>query len=162
MIGGLPGVTSFDMPSDREIVVRRVFKASRTVVWDAWTRPERVRRWMLDRQGATMPICEIDLQPGGKYRFIWSEPDGTELDTDGEFREVVPPERLVSAESWGRGWIDILKTLLLAEKNGRTMLSCTLQFHSGQARSEALEGGIRESWSASLNRLDEYLQEPPG
>ena len=95
------GVTTFTTPSDIEIVATRIVEAPAELVFDAWTSPEHVTRWMLGPDGWTMPVCEIDLRPGGAWRFVWRGPDGSELAMEGEYREVVRPERIVNTESWG-------------------------------------------------------------
>ena len=78
------------LPNDRDVVVVRAFNAPRALVFDAWTKPELVRRWMLGPPGWTMPVCEMDVRPGGKFNWRWrSEKDGSEFGFTGEFREVV-------------------------------------------------------------------------
>jgi uncharacterized protein YndB with AHSA1/START domain len=84
-------------PSDCEIQVTRDFDAPRRLVFDAFTKPELVRRWLLGPPGWTMPLCEIDLSVGGAYRYVWrSEKDGSHMAIGGVFREVIPLERLVA------------------------------------------------------------------
>jgi len=85
-------------PSDREIVMTRVFDAPRHLVFEALSKPELVKQWLLGPPGWTMPVCEVDLRVGGAYRFLWRGPDGAEMGSRGVFREVVPPERLVATE----------------------------------------------------------------
>src|SRR5262250_1643901 len=102
-----PGALQITTPTDLEIVMTRVFDAPRRLVFDAWTKPEHVACWMLGPEGWTMPVCEIDLRPGGSWHFVWRRSDLTdrshltEMEMRGVYREVVPPERLVSTESWG-------------------------------------------------------------
>ena len=93
------GTLKVTTPTDREIVVTRVVDAPRRLVFEAWTNPEYLPRWMLGRPGWTMPVCEIDLRPGGKWRFVWRQVDGTEMAMHGVYKEIAPPERLVSTES---------------------------------------------------------------
>ena len=84
--------TTFTTPSDVEIVATRVFDAPRRLVWEAHTKPEHVTQWLLGPEGWTMPICEMDVRPGGKWRWGWQKGDGGEtMEMTGEFREVVPP-----------------------------------------------------------------------
>jgi uncharacterized protein YndB with AHSA1/START domain len=151
------GVTTFTTPSDREIVATRVVDAPRKLVWEAWTNPEHVPHWMLGPEGWTMPVCEIDLRPGGEWDFVWRQPDGTEMEMRGAYREIVPPERLVQTESWGGDWPETLNTLVLTEKGGKTTMRCTVLYPSKEARERALGTGMTEGWSASYDRLDEYL-----
>ena len=96
--------TTFTTPSDVEIVMTRDIEAPRALVFDAYTRPEHVPRWMLGPDGWTMSVCEIDLRPGGAWHFVWRKADGTEMDMRGEYQEVVRPERLVNTERWGGDW----------------------------------------------------------
>src|SRR5260370_41392463 len=90
-------------PSDREIVMTRVFNAPRKQVFDAWTRPELVKRWLLGPPGWTMPVCEIDLRVGGKYRFEWLGQNGTVKGMGGVDRENVIAERILSTQTVPQG-----------------------------------------------------------
>lgn len=160
---GTPGnadrvaVTAFTTPSDREIVATRVVDAPRTLVWNAWTSPEHLPRWMLGPDGWTMPVCEIDLRPGGAWHYGWRGADGAEMEMRGTYREIAAPERLVSTESWGGDWPETLNTLVLTEEDGRTRMTCSVLYPSMEARDAALVTGMKEGWSASYDRLDEYL-----
>jgi uncharacterized protein YndB with AHSA1/START domain len=149
--------TTLTTPSYREIAVTRVFDAPRRLVFDAWSRPEHVPGWMLGPDGWTMPVCEIDLRRGGAWRFVWRRADGSEMEMRGEYREVAPPERLVSTESWGGDWPETLNTLLLSEEDGRTTVTQTMLFPSREARDAALATGMKEGVSQSYDRLDTYL-----
>src|SRR5258705_10886957 len=95
------GALQITTPSDREIVVTRVFDAPRRLVFEAWTNPKHVPRWLLGPDGWTMPVCEIDLRPGGSWHFVWRKSNGTEMAMRGAYREVTPPERLGNTEGWG-------------------------------------------------------------
>jgi uncharacterized protein YndB with AHSA1/START domain len=152
------GVTAFTTPSDREIAMTRVFEVPRGLVWDAHTNPEHVTQWMLGPEGWTMPVCEIDLRRGGEWHFTWRRSDGSELDMRGEYREVVPPERLVSTESWGEDWPETLNTLLLTEEDGKTTLTSTMLYPSKDTRDAALETGMKDGATVSFDRLAEYLR----
>jgi uncharacterized protein YndB with AHSA1/START domain len=149
--------TTFATPSDREIVITRVVDAPRSLVFDAWTKPEHVPNWMLGPQDWTMPVCEIDLRPGGAWHFVWRRGDGTEMEMHGEYREVSPPERLVSTESWGGDWPETLNTVELSEEDGKTTITCTVLYPSKEARDAALETGMKEGMSGSYDRLAAYL-----
>jgi uncharacterized protein YndB with AHSA1/START domain len=85
-----------------------------------------------------MPVCAIDLRPGGRWHFVWRGPDGTDTEMDGVYREIVPPERLVNTESWGGDWPETLNTLVLTEEDGTTTLACTVLYPSQEARDAAL------------------------
>ena len=144
-------------PSEREIVMTRSFAAPRQLVWEAWTKPEHLPRWMLGPEGWTMPVCEIDLRPGGAWRFLWRRADGTEMEMRGEYHEIVAPERLVSTESWGGDWPETLNTLTLAEEDGKTTITQTVLYPSREARDAALKTGMKEGVSLSFDRLAAYL-----
>ncbi len=152
------GAATFTTPSDREIVVTRVFDAPRRLVFEAWTSPEHLPHWMLGPEGWTMPICEIDLRPGGAWRFVWRRPECNEMEMRGVYREVVLPERLVSTESWGGDWPETLNTLTLSEEGGKTTITNTVLYPSKEARDAALQTGMKEGMSGSFDRLAEHLR----
>jgi uncharacterized protein YndB with AHSA1/START domain len=149
--------TTFTTPSDREIVTTRVVDAPRRLVFAAHTDPKHLPHWMLGPEGWTMPICEIDLRPGGAWRFVWRNSDGGEMEMRGVYQEVVPPERLVCTESWGAEWPETLNTLLLAEQSGKTTITQRMLYPSQAARDAALQSGMRDGMSESYDRLAEYL-----
>ncbi len=151
------GSLKITTPTEREIVMTRVFDAPRRRVFDAWTKPEHVPKWMLGPEGWTMPVCEIDLRPGGAWHFVWRRSDGTEMGMRGVYREVTPPERVVSTESWGGNWPETLNTLILSEENGKTTVTNTILYPSKEARDAALKTGMKEGVAASFDRLAEVL-----
>jgi uncharacterized protein YndB with AHSA1/START domain len=151
------GTTTFTTPSDREVVMTRVFDAPRRLVWAAWTDPRHIPQWMLGPDGWTMPVCEIDLRPGGAWRFVWRRTDGSEMSMAGIYKEIVPPERLVSTEAWSGDWPETVNTLTLVEHEGRTTLTQRVLYPSKEARDAALGTGMREGTSQSFERLDGYL-----
>src|SRR2546425_9264771 len=156
------GATAFTTPSDREIVVTRVVKAPRRLVFEAWTDPRHLPHWLLGPQGWTMPVCEIDLRPGGAWHFVWRRSDGTEMGMGGVYREIAPPERLVATESWGGDRPETPNTLVLTEKDGRTTITQTMLYPSREARDATLETGMEGGSSENFDRLDAYLRERPG
>ena len=157
MIAKPSAATTLTTPSDREIVVTRVVAAPRRLVFEAWTRPEHVARWMLGPKGWTMSVCEIDLRVGGVWHFVWRRSDGTELAMRGVYREIAPPERLVSTEAWGGEWPETLNTLVLSEEDGRTTITQRMLYVSKEVRDAALKTGMLEGMSESFDRLAEYL-----
>lgn len=152
------GTTTFTTPSDREFTTTCVVDAPRRLVFDAWTRPEHLPHWMLGPDGWTMPVCEVDLHPGGAWRFVWRKSDGTEMGMQGAYREINPPERLVSTESWGGDWPETVNTLVLSEQSGKTTMTQTVRYPSKQARDGALQTGMKEGIAQSFDRLAEYLR----
>jgi uncharacterized protein YndB with AHSA1/START domain len=148
---------SLTQPTDREVVMTRVFDAPRRLVWEAWTNPKHVPNWMLGPDGWTMPVCEIDLRPGGAWHFVWRKNDGEEMAMNGEYREITPPERLVHTEAWGGDWPETLNTLLLSEEDGKTTLTIQVLYPSKEARDAAIQTGMTEGATQSFDRLAEYL-----
>ena len=147
-------------PTDREIVMTRVFNAPRKQVFDAWTRPELVQRWLLGPPGWTMPVCEIDLRVGGKYRFEWLGQDGTVMGMGGVYREIVIPERIVSTQLFDQDWTggETLGTLLFVERDGKTTLTNKVLYASREARDGALKTDMAKGVEAGYARLDEIFK----
>lgn len=146
-------------PSDREIAMTRVFNAPRKLVFDAWTKPALVRRWLLGPPGWTMPVCEIDLRVGGAYRFEWLGQDGTRMGMGGVYREIVIPERIVNTQLFDVDWTggETLGTLLFTEQGGKTTLTNSVLYSSREARDAALRTPMAEGVEAGYARLDEIL-----
>src|SRR6266853_5877631 len=146
-------------PSERDLVMTREFDASRGMVFDALTKPELVQRWLLRPPGWTMPVCEIDLRLGGKYRYVWRNADGREMGMGGTFKEMVRPSRLVATESYDDHWTggETLVTTELVETRGKTTVSTTVRYATREARDAALKMGATKGLEASYVRLDELL-----
>src|SRR5215471_11263355 len=90
---------------ESSILITRSFNAPRELVYDAHTKPELVRKWLLGPEGWTMPVCEIDLRVGGKYRYVWKkESTGHQMGMGGEFREIERPEKIVATEKFDDPW----------------------------------------------------------
>jgi len=147
------------VPSDREIAMTRVFNAPRKLVFNAWTKPELVRRWLLGPPGWTMPVCEIDLKVGGAYRFEWLGQDGTRMGMGGVYREIVTPERIVNTQLFDVDWTggETLGTLLFTEQGGKTTLTNSVLYSSREARDAALRTRMAEGVEAGYARLEEIL-----
>ena len=146
-------------PSDREIQITRVFDAPRNLVWDAWTKPELLKRWMLGPPGWTMPVCEIDLRVGGKYRYVWAKEPDIRMGMGGVYREIAQPERLVATEKFDEPWYpgEGVGIVLLKEQNGKTTLIQTIQYESREARDIVLQSPMESGMSAGYDRLEEVL-----
>ena len=155
------GKLKVDTPSDREVRITRVFEAPRPLVFECWTKPELLRRWLTGPPGWTFVVCEVDLRVGGAYRFVWRGPDGTEMGMGGVHREVVPPERIVNTQLFDQDWTggEAVGTLVLAEKDGRTTATNTILYSSKAARDGALKSGMEQGMEAGYARLDELLAE---
>jgi len=158
MIGAArTGVTTYSTPTDVDVVITRVVNAPRRVVFDAWTNPRHIPQWMTGPEGWTMPVCEIDLRPGGSWRYVWRRANESEMGMVGKVLEVEPPERLVTTESWGPDWPQTVNTLVLTEAAGHTTMTLTIHYPSKEARDAALQTGMKEGMEQSYARLDELL-----
>jgi uncharacterized protein YndB with AHSA1/START domain len=147
-------------PTDREIVMTRVFDAPRHLVFEALTKPELLQRWLLGPPGWSMPVCEVDLRVGGAYRYVWRrDEDGTGMGMGGVFREIEPPARLVATEKFDEPWYpgEALNTNILEEQDGRTTLTAIGLYESKEARDSALKSGMEQGVAASYDRLEEVL-----
>jgi uncharacterized protein YndB with AHSA1/START domain len=154
-----PGTTTYETPTDTEVVITRVVDAPRRIVFDAWTVPKHISSWMLGPEGWTMPVCEIDLRPGGTWRYVWRKEGGAEMEMTGTIREVAPPERYVSTESWGPEWPETVNSLVLTESEGRTTMTLTITYPSKEAREAALQTGMKDGMEMSFHRLDQLVAE---
>jgi uncharacterized protein YndB with AHSA1/START domain len=154
---GRSGQTFFETPSDFEFSATRVFDAPRWLVWEAWTCPSHLLRWLLGPVGWTLSDCQIDLRTNGKWRFVWAGPSGDEMTARGEFIEVLEPKRLVFTESWGARWPDTLNTVVFEQLFGKTQVVTTVLYPSEADRAAALGTGLKGIWSKSHDRLDAYL-----
>jgi uncharacterized protein YndB with AHSA1/START domain len=146
-------------PSDREIQVTRDFHAPRQLVFDAFTKPELVRHWLLGPEGWTMPVCEIDFKVGGKYRYVWSKPDEKDMGMGGVFREIVAPERIVATEKFDEAWYpgDALDTTVFVEQGDITKITMTVLFESKEARDTARRSGMEHGIAVGYERLERQL-----
>lgn len=104
-----------------------------------------------------MPVCEVDLRPGGAWHFVWRHNDGQEMEMHGVYKEVNPPERVVSTESWGGPWPETVNTLVFTEKDGKTTMTLTILYVSKEARDEALKTGMTKGMELSFQRLEKVL-----
>ena len=138
--------------AERELVITRVFDAPPRLVFKAWTEPERLMRWW-GPQGFTMPACEMDVRPGGAFRFRMRGPDGTDHRLQGVYREIVEPERLVCTWTWvdaeGKPGHETLLTVHFAEQGGKTKLT----LHQAIFESVTARDGHQDGWTSSLDRL---------
>ena len=153
----MSGKLEITLPSDTEMIMTRTFDAPRTVVFDAHTNREHIRHWWGPR-GYDVKSCEIDLRPGGAWRFVQKGPDGTEHGFRGEFREVVRPERFTwTFEYEGAPGHVSLETIALEERDGKTYLTSTSRFDSKEDRDGMLASGMESGANETYDRLDEYL-----
>lgn len=155
------------LPSDREVQVVRSFKAPRALVYRAFTEPQLVQRWLLGPPGWSMPVCEMDVRVGGKYRWRWrSHDDGKEFGFAGTFREVQPPARLVHTEAYDPGTVgggfpgdEALVTVSFTEDAGVTTMTSLIDFGSKEKRDGAVATGMTDGMEQSYTLLDGVLRE---
>jgi uncharacterized protein YndB with AHSA1/START domain len=156
-----PGNLKLTARGDREILITRAFDAPRKLVFDAFTKPELVKQWLLGPDGWSMPVCEIDLKVGGKYRYVWRrDKDGTEMGMGGVYREIVAPERIVATEKFDQPWYpgEAVGTFVLVEQGGKTTLTETILYESREARDGVLKSGMEKGVVASYDRLAKLLE----
>ena len=144
-------------PTDREIVLTRVFDAPRRLVFEALTTPEWVRRWLLGPPGWSMTVCDINLKVGGAFRYVWRNTDGSEMGMHGVYREIKAPERIVNTEIFDFGCDaqsgEAVGTAVLTEQDGRTTLTTTVLYPSKDARDAVIASGMERGVAASYDRL---------
>ena len=142
---------------DREVVHTRVFAAPRARVFAAFTEPDLLRRWYGPR-GWTLLVCEIDLRVGGQWRYVTRQPSGREIVQFGVFTEIVEPERIAKTERW-LDWDpgEVLVTIELTERAGRTTLVSTTRYPSKQVRDQLLAAGADRGASEHYDKLAAML-----
>lgn len=156
------------LPSDREVKVTRSFKAPRALVYRAYTEPEVLRRWLLGPPGWSMPVCEMDVRVGGRYKWRWrNDENGSEFGFSGTFREVQPSSKLVHTEAYDPGTIGdgypgdgAIVTVTFTEESGVTTVTTLIDFGSKEARDAALATGMTDGMEQSYQLLDRLLSEP--
>jgi uncharacterized protein YndB with AHSA1/START domain len=163
----MPKPIEVSQPSDREVRVVRSFKAPAKLVWDAHTKPELVRKWMLGPPGWSMPVCEMDVRAGGAYRWRWrSDADAKEFGFFGKFTEVTPHSKIVHEENFDPGDVGgsmssdpAIITTEYAEANGVTTLTMTMLFSSKETRDGAVSTGMTDGMEMGYARLDEMFKQ---
>src|SRR6476659_1128630 len=155
-----PNRDTFDVstPSDQEIRLTRLFNAPRRLVFDVMTRPEHIVRWWgCLGDGYSVPVCEVDLRVGGKWRFVNRHPKG-EAAFHGEYREIVPPSRVVFTEIFEE-FPDVVSVVTseLTEEEGKTRLTATVRYPSMQVRDMVIASGMSRGAGISYDRLEELV-----
>jgi uncharacterized protein YndB with AHSA1/START domain len=146
------GTLAIAAKGDREITMTRRFAAPAAMVFEAWTNPALLRRWLLGPPGWTMPVCEVDFRVGGAYRYEWRNEQGQTMGVGGVYREIEPPHRFVATERFDEAWYpgESLITITFAEKDGETEMTTTMRYESTAARDGVLkspmEGGVKQSY----------------
>lgn len=157
MSSNLSSTFTLTTPSDCEIVMTRVFNAPRDLVFKAGSSCEHLARWLGPRE-LTMVSCQMDFRPGGGYRYVHRSPDGSEFGFRGEYREIVPPERVVQTFEFEAmpGHISV-ETMTLEDQDGKTKMTVRARYASVEDRDGIIQSGMERGVRDSYDRLEEYL-----
>jgi uncharacterized protein YndB with AHSA1/START domain len=155
------------LPSEREVKVTRSFKAARPLVYRAYTEPALVQRWLLGPSGWSMPVCEMAVRVGGRYRWRWrSDKDAREFGFSGTYREVTPPSRIVHTEAYDPGTVgdahpqsEALVSVTFTEDGGITTVTTLIDFGSKETRDAAVATGMTDGMEQSYQLLDALIRE---
>lgn len=158
--GGSAVVT---LPTDTQILVTREFAAPRHLVYEAWTTPELVKRWWNAKRGV-MTVAEIDLRVGGKWRYVMIADRGFEVAFHGEFREIVPNERIVSTEVYegvppGVPNEGTVNTATFRQSADRTVLTILIEAPNKQVRDLIIQSGMEAGLQDALDLLEQVAQQ---
>lgn len=149
-------------PEDREFVMTRDFHGKRERVFQALTKPELLKRWMYGPDGWELADCVVDLRVNGAFRYVWRHANGREMAMSGVFREITPPSRLVTTESFEFGCDaqsgEQVVTTVLTESDGITTLTTTVLYPSKDARDAALQSGMQTGLEISYDRMAEIVR----
>ena len=162
-VSGVVNSSTFTVttPSAREIRLTRLFDAPRALIFEAMSKPEHIKRWWgCLGEGYSVPVCEVDLRPGGAWRFVNRTPKGESVAFYGIYREITPPERVVFTEIF-EPFPDSpsVVTSILTEENGKTRLTVTCEYPSVAVRDMVLQTGMERGAGLSYDRLDEVAME---
>jgi uncharacterized protein YndB with AHSA1/START domain len=149
------GTAKVTLPADDQILITREFDAPKNLVYEAFTTPELVRRWWHANRGE-MTVAEIDLRVGGTWRYVMVAEGGFEVGFHGEYREIVPNERIVSTEVYeGMPDAEAVNTMTLTETGGRTTLEILVQHASKEHRDAHIESGMEAGMQDAMDLLEQ-------
>jgi uncharacterized protein YndB with AHSA1/START domain len=149
------GTAVVSLPADNQILITREFAAPKHLVYQAWTTPELIKRWWSGNRGE-VTSAEVDLRVGGTWRYVMTATGGFEVAFHGEYREIVPNERLVSTEVFeGMPDAQALDTLTLTEHDGRTTLRILVEHDSQQSRDAHINSGMEAGMQESMDHLEQ-------
>ncbi len=153
------GTAVVTLPSDTEILITREFNAPRHLVWQAYTTPELIKRWWAGERGEVTSV-EVDLRVGGRWRYVMNATEGFEVAFHGEYREIVPHERLVSTEVFeGMPDAQALDTLTLSEAAGRTTMEILVQHEKAEHRDAHINSGMEGGMQEAMDLLEQVAIE---
>jgi uncharacterized protein YndB with AHSA1/START domain len=149
------GTATVTLPADDQILITREFDAPKHLVYEAWTTPELVKRWWSGERGETI-LAEIDLRVGGTWRYVMIAHGDFEVGFHGEYREIVPNERIVSTEVFeGMPDASSLNTLTLTETDGRTTMEILVQHETKEHRDAHIDSGMEGGMQEAMDRLEQ-------
>ena len=154
------GTLKVSLPSDREIMLTRIFNAPRQLVYEAFSKPELLKRWFGTR-GWSLVTCDVDARVGGGFRFVLRGPDGRELGMRGVYREITPPERSVHMESFDDFPGESQVTAIFTGREGQTTLNVTILYPSRGVRDAVIKSGMEHGAAESYDKLAELLGSMP-
>jgi len=150
--------TSMDRTSDREIVIKRTFRAPAEIVFDAFTKPEHVRRWWAPKsRGVTLVECDADVRPGGAYRYVLARGKAERFAFSGKYLEIARPTRLVYTESFEPMPGEAVVTVSFEERDGSTTLVSHELYPSKEALDAALSSGMEDGMRETFEQLEELV-----
>ena len=155
------GTAKVTLPTDEQILITREFDAPKHLVYEAYTTPELVKRWWHAKRGEAT-IAEIDLRVGGTWRYVMVTEDGLEVGFHGEYREIVPNERIVSTEVYegAPGGEPAVNTVTFTEEDGRTTLTIRMQAPSKEVRDAIIDSGMEAGLQDAMDLLGEVAVSP--
>jgi uncharacterized protein YndB with AHSA1/START domain len=142
-----------------ELLIERVFAAKVDRVFDAFTRPDLVRRWLLGPPGWTMPVCEIDLRVGGAYRYVWSKSGIPDMGMGGIYQSLTPGRMIIASEKFDEAWYpgEAIVTTSFIEQSDLTQVSMRVRYESSEACDLASSSGMEQGMAAGFDRLAQLL-----
>src|SRR5271155_372376 len=155
-----PGTLQFTTHGDREITMRRVFAAPRQLIFDAFTKPELLKRWFFGPPGGTLAVCEVALKAGDSFRYVWRSPDGSEIGMGGVCLEIISPERIVATEKFDQPWYpgEAVGTIAITEQGENAILTQTILYEARAARDVVLKTPMEHGVAMGYDRLAELLK----
>jgi uncharacterized protein YndB with AHSA1/START domain len=168
------GKLKVSTPNDRDILFTREFNAPRSLVWEAFTTPELLKRWLFGPDGWSLAVCDIDLRVCGKYRYVWRhegprnvpgtqqcpEGVGVEMGMSGRYLEIVSPQKIVSTEKFDQEWYpgEAVGTVVFTEKAGKTFMTQTVTYPSRDVRDMVLKTPMESGMAMGYDRLERVLE----
>ena len=154
-----PGTLKFSTRGDREIVMKRVFAVPRRLVFDAFVRPELLKQWFYGKPGGVLAVCQVARKAGDHFRYVWRDPDGSEMGIRGVCLELVRPKRIVATEQYDVPWYpgEAVGTIALDQRRGMTVLTHTVRYASREALDLVLQTGMEHGVAFGYDRLAKFL-----